>query len=166
MTAYFCWYLVNFVRKLFLGENDDLRFQVTRKSGEALDIKWCERELQVPQFSEWRIFFVNQSLSCILNHLYHSYCSKCSVITSAMANTLKQISLTCSGWVLADKNNWTRVTTTTALLRTILLTQLLYPHSHTRPVCHLDFSDITESGTSFLISACKGMSRWERKLLF
>lgn len=28
--------------------------------------------------------------------------------------------------------------------------------SHTRPVCHIDFSDITECGTSFLISACKG----------
>ncbi|KAG5669676.1 hypothetical protein PVAND_017559 [Polypedilum vanderplanki] len=40
-----------------------------------------------------------------------------------MANTLKQISLTCSG--------------------------------HTRPVTHLHFSDITDCGTSFLISACK-----------
>jgi len=40
-----------------------------------------------------------------------------------MANSLKQIPLTCSG--------------------------------HTRPVCHLDFSDITECGSSFLISACK-----------
>lgn len=27
---------------------------------------------------------------------------------------------------------------------------------HTRPVVHLDFSDITESGPYFLISACKG----------
>lgn len=31
--------------------------------------------------------------------------------------------------------------------------------SHTRPVCHLDFSDITECGSSFLLSACKGTSR-------
>lgn len=38
--------------------------------------------------------------------------------------------------------------------------------SHTRPVPHLHFSDITECGTSFLISACKGISRERKKIYY
>jgi hypothetical protein len=64
-----------------------------------------------------------------------------------MANSLKQIALTCSGCVskskFSEKNN----------LQNFLL---IFSLSHTRPVVHLDFSDITDCGTSFLISACKG----------